>query len=87
MSNLWPTCTGLSSGVKCIMRNACCFQAQRETQNAALRYERACGQLVAAKEMVNLAEQGFFRKEGQPFDPAWQEMLNHATMKVGNFYL
>ena len=36
---------------------------------------------AAAKEMVYLAEQGFFNK-GQPFDPAWQEMLNHATMKV-----
>ena len=35
--------------------------------------------------MVFLAEQGFFKK-GQPFDPAWQEMLNHATMKVCSFY-
>ena len=35
--------------------------------------------------MVFLAEQGFFKK-GQPFDPAWQEMLNHATMKVCLFY-
>ena len=52
-----------------------------ETQHAALRFERACSQLAAAKEMVFLAEQGFFNK-GQPFDPAWQEMLNHATMKV-----
>ena len=34
--------------------------------------------------MVFLAEQGFFKK-GQPFDPAWQEMLNHATMKVCSF--
>lgn len=33
--------------------------------------------------MVHLAEQGFFCK-GQPFDPAWQEMLNHATMKVSH---
>ena len=56
-------------------------QTQVETQNAALRYDRACGQLMAAKEMVYLAEQGYFCK-GQPFDPAWQEMLNHATMKV-----
>ena len=36
----------------------------------------------AAKEMVQLAEQGYMRRE-QPSDPAWQEMLNHATMKVG----
>jgi SH3 domain-binding protein 5 (SH3BP5) len=57
------------------------FQAQRNVQNAALRFERACSQLTAAKEMVNLAEQGYFT-HGQPFDPAWQEMLNHGTMKV-----
>ena len=35
----------------------------------------------AAKEMVQLAEQGYMRRE-QASDPAWQEMLNHATMKV-----
>jgi len=46
-----------------------------------VRYERACSQLAAAKEMVNLAEQGYF-KQTQQFDPAWQEMLNHSTMKV-----
>ena len=62
------------------------FQAQIETQNAALRFERACSQQAAAKEMVYLAEQGFFTK-GQPFDPAWQEMLNHATMKVNLYCL
>ncbi|XP_074658838.1 uncharacterized protein LOC141911719 isoform X2 [Tubulanus polymorphus] len=56
-------------------------EAQSETQKAALRFERSCSMQTAAKEMVNLAEQGFLRK-GQPFDPAWQEMLNHATMKV-----
>ena len=57
------------------------IQAQIETQKAALRFERACSQQAAAKEMVNLAEQGFFTR-GQVFDPAWQEMLNHATIKV-----
>jgi len=51
------------------------------TQNATLRYERACSQLAAAKEMVNLAEQGYF-KQTQQFDPAWQEMLNHSTLKA-----
>jgi hypothetical protein len=35
----------------------------------------------AAKEMVQLAEQGYTCRE-EPSDPAWQEMLNHATMKV-----
>jgi len=51
------------------------------TQNATVRYERACSQLTAAKEMVNLAEQGYFKRT-QQFDPAWQEMLNHSTTKV-----
>jgi len=31
--------------------------------------------------MVNLAEQGYFKRT-QQFDPAWQEMLNHSTTKV-----
>lgn len=35
----------------------------------------------AAKEMVQLAEQGYIQREDST-DPAWQEMLNHATMKV-----
>lgn len=35
----------------------------------------------AAKEMVQLAEQGYTQREDSS-DPAWQEMLNHATMKV-----
>ncbi|XP_076436986.1 uncharacterized protein LOC143276385 [Babylonia areolata] len=56
-------------------------EAHLETQRAALRFERACSMHEAAKEMVQLAEQGYLRRE-QPSDPAWQEMLNHATMKV-----
>ncbi|KAK7092636.1 nucleolar protein dao-5-like [Littorina saxatilis] len=55
--------------------------AHLETQRAALRFERACSMHEAAKEMVQLAEQGYMRRE-LPSDPAWQEMLNHATMKV-----
>ncbi|ELU11835.1 hypothetical protein CAPTEDRAFT_188643 [Capitella teleta] len=58
-------------------------EAQAETQAAAQRFERACSQLSAAKEMVFLAEQGFFGKN-QAFEPAWQEMLNHSTMKVND---
>ncbi|XP_041480749.1 SH3 domain-binding protein 5-like [Lytechinus variegatus] len=57
-------------------------ELQLETQKAALRFERACGMLTAAKEMVDLAEQGLFQ-DGRTFDANWQEMLNHATMKVG----
>ncbi|XP_071510430.1 uncharacterized protein [Diadema antillarum] len=57
-------------------------EIQQETQRAALRFERACSMLTAAKEMVDLAEQGLFQ-DGRTFDANWQEMLNHATMKVG----
>ena len=56
-------------------------EAHLETQRAALRFERACSMHEAAKEMVQLAEQDYVRRR-QPADPAWQEMLNHATMKV-----
>lgn len=44
-------------------------------------FERACSMHEAAKEMVQLAEQGYMHREDSS-DPAWQEMLNHATMKV-----
>ena len=44
-------------------------------------YERACSMHEAAKEMVQLAEQGYIQRDDCA-DPAWQEMLNHATMKV-----
>ncbi|XP_054708740.1 SH3 domain-binding protein 5-like isoform X2 [Uloborus diversus] len=56
-------------------------QLQSQTQKAALRYERASSAHSAAKEMVFLAEEGL-KKEGRCFDPAWQEMLNHATLRV-----
>ena len=38
----------------------------------------------AAKETIALAEERFVnsRHENWQFDSAWQEMLNHATMKV-----
>lgn len=52
-----------------------------ETQKAALKYERASASHMAAKEMVQLAEEGL-QQEGRTFDPAWQEMLNHSTTKV-----
>lgn len=39
---------------------------------------------AAAKETVALAEQRFLTNQHEwQFDNAWQEMLNHATMKVG----
>lgn len=42
---------------------------------------------LAAKETVALAEQRFLTHKNEwQFDNAWQEMLNHATIKVG-FYM
>ncbi|XP_005104675.1 uncharacterized protein LOC101846373 [Aplysia californica] len=58
-------------------------EAHLESQKAALRFERACSMHEAAKEMVQLAEEGYKRRE-QDLDPTWQEMLNHATMKVND---
>ncbi|XP_047480056.1 uncharacterized protein LOC125032766 isoform X2 [Penaeus chinensis] len=58
-------------------------QALRETQVAAVRYERAMSQHAAAREMVFLAEEGLMQK-GCVFDHTWQEMLNHATSKVND---
>lgn len=59
------------------------FQAQQETQKAALRYERAVSMHTAAREMVYVAEQGLLA-DRNTLDPTWQEMLNHATSKVQN---
>ncbi|XP_054279862.1 SH3 domain-binding protein 5-like isoform X2 [Macrosteles quadrilineatus] len=56
-------------------------EALHETQMAAVRFERANSAHAAAKEMVYLAEEGL-NAEGRTFDHAWQEMLNHATMRV-----
>ncbi|CAH1403737.1 unnamed protein product [Nezara viridula] len=56
-------------------------EALLETQKAASKFERANSAHAAAKEMVYLAEEGL-TAEGRTFDHAWQEMLNHATMRV-----
>ncbi|KAL0268374.1 UNVERIFIED_CONTAM: hypothetical protein PYX00_010343 [Menopon gallinae] len=56
-------------------------EALQETQKAAVNFERANSAHAAAKEMVYLAEEGL-KTEGRTFDHAWQEMLNHATMRV-----
>jgi len=56
-------------------------EALQETQQAAVKFERANSAHAAAKEMVYLAEEGL-STEGRTFDHAWQEMLNHATMRV-----
>ncbi|KAF5274817.1 hypothetical protein FQR65_LT00400 [Abscondita terminalis] len=57
----------------------CANEALKQTQIAAMRYERANSAHSAAREMVYLAEQGL---GGRTLDPAWQEMLNHATQRV-----
>ncbi|GLV44674.1 uncharacterized protein CBL_20585 [Carabus blaptoides fortunei] len=56
-------------------------EALRHTQVVAMRYERANSAHSAAREMVYLAEQGL---GGRTLDPAWQEMLNHATQRVND---
>ncbi|XP_013882210.1 SH3 domain-binding protein 5-like isoform X1 [Austrofundulus limnaeus] len=56
-------------------------EAQKETQKAALRYERAVSMHTAAREMVYVAEQGLLADKNT-VDSTWQEMLNHATAKV-----
>ena len=58
-------------------------RAQKECQSAATHYQRASGVHAAAKETIALAEQRFLSNSSDwPFDNAWQEMLNHATIKV-----
>ncbi|XP_063883777.1 SH3 domain-binding protein 5 homolog isoform X1 [Scylla paramamosain] len=58
--------------------------SQLECQRAAVQYQRANALHQAAKETIALAEERFVnsRHENWQFDSAWQEMLNHATMKV-----
>lgn len=58
-------------------------KAQKECQSAATHYQRASGIHAAAKETIALAEQRFLSNSNDwKFDNAWQEMLNHATIKV-----
>ncbi|XP_044753674.1 SH3 domain-binding protein 5 homolog [Coccinella septempunctata] len=58
-------------------------KAQVECQKAAVAFRKANEIHAAAKETVALAEQRFMSNQHEwQFDNAWQEMLNHATMKV-----
>ncbi|KAK9889533.1 hypothetical protein WA026_006888 [Henosepilachna vigintioctopunctata] len=58
-------------------------RAQIECQKAAVSFRRANEIHAAAKETVALAEQQFMSNQHEwQFDNAWQEMLNHATIKV-----
>ncbi|XP_023329966.1 SH3 domain-binding protein 5 homolog isoform X2 [Eurytemora carolleeae] len=59
------------------------MNAQAECQKAAVQFQRAAGIHAAAKETISLAEERFLDNSGEwQFDNAWQEMLNHATIKV-----
>ncbi len=61
-------------------------KAQKECQSAATHYQRASGIHAAAKETIALAEERFLTNSNHwEFDNAWQEMLNHATIKVRVF--
>jgi len=59
-----------------------------------VRYDKANSQHAAAKEMIRVAESQLEARlkevvemdtpsSPSPLDCAWQEMLNHATSKVG----
>ena len=64
--------------------HTCPKQAQNEAIRAARQYQTANGNYRAAKEMITLAEQGFVDGESstRSLSTAWQETLNHATVKV-----
>ena len=60
------------------------LQAQLEAQKATQDFQRAAEVLRAAKETISLAEQRLLEEDHRQFDSAWQEMLNHATQRVGS---
>ncbi|XP_003700305.1 uncharacterized protein LOC100881374 [Megachile rotundata] len=58
-------------------------QAQIKCQQQAQLFQRASEIHAAAKETVALAESRFISHQHEwNFDQAWQDMLNHATLKV-----
>lgn len=77
-------------GISCIEKARCYYealemarQAQMQCQQQAQLFQRASEIHVAAKETVALAEARFMSHQHEwNFDQAWQDMLNHATMKV-----
>ncbi len=58
------------------------LQAQSETQKAAQEYQRSVEVYRVAKETLSLAESKLLKADKREFDAAWQEYVNHATMKV-----
>ncbi|XP_070166568.1 uncharacterized protein [Polyergus mexicanus] len=77
-------------GTSCIEKARCYYealemahQAQIQCQQQAQLFQRASEIHAAAKETVALAEARFISHQHEwNFDQAWQDMLNHATMKV-----
>ncbi|XP_050456986.1 uncharacterized protein LOC126854266 isoform X2 [Cataglyphis hispanica] len=77
-------------GTSCIEKARCYYealemahQAQIQCQQQAQLFQRASEIHAAAKETVALAEARFMSHQHEwNFDQAWQDMLNHATMKV-----
>ncbi|KAH0552629.1 SH3 domain-binding protein 5 homolog [Cotesia glomerata] len=77
-------------GHSCIEKARCYYeasevarQAQIQCQHQAHLYQRASEIHAAAKETVALAEARFISHRHEwNFDQAWQDMLNHATIKV-----
>ncbi|XP_026329889.1 SH3 domain-binding protein 5 homolog [Hyposmocoma kahamanoa] len=62
---------------------AAAVAARAECQKAAVQFQRASELHAAAKETVTLAEQRFVSKQDEwQFDSNWQEVLNHAIIKV-----
>ncbi|XP_043497364.1 SH3 domain-binding protein 5 homolog [Polistes fuscatus] len=77
-------------GITCIEKARCYYEAleiahlaQVECQKQAQLFQRASEIHAAAKETVALAETRFTSHQHEwKFDQAWQDMLNHATIKV-----
>jgi len=59
------------------------LKLQVQCQQQAQLFQRASEIHAAAKETVALAEARFMSHQHEwNFDQAWQDMLNHATIKV-----
>ena len=77
-------------GNSCVDRARCYYEAlevarraQVQCQQQAQLFQRASEIHAAAKETVALAESRFMSHQHEwNFDQAWQDMLNHATLKV-----
>ncbi|CAK9801029.1 SH3 domain-binding protein 5 homolog [Anthophora plagiata] len=77
-------------GNSCVEKARCYYEAleiareaQIKCQQQAQLFQKASEIHAAAKETVTLAESRFMSHQHEwNFDQAWQDMLNHATLKV-----